>query len=815
MSEKLFDKIENINIVDEMQTSYIDYAMSVIVGRALPDVRDGLKPVHRRILYSMDEIGMGADKPYKKSARLVGDVLGKYHPHGDTAVYDAMVRMAQDFSTRYPLVDGHGNFGSVDGDSAAAMRYTEARMTKLAAELLRDIEKNTVNFGPNFDESLKEPQVLPAKFPNLLVNGSSGIAVGMATNIPPHNLGEVTDALCALIDNPDITIEGLMKHIKGPDFPTGGIILGKAEVKRAYETGRGHIKVRACTEIEEDIGRGRSRIVITELPYQVNKAKLVEKIAELVKDKRIEGIADIRDESNREGMHVAIDIKRDFSPQIVLNLLFKYTQMQETFGVIMLALVDNVPRVLNLKEVMYYYLEHQKEIIVRRTKFDLEKAEERAHILEGLRIALENIDEVIDIIKKSKDGATAKARLMERFVLSDRQAQAILDMRLQRLTELETEKIENEYNELMRLIDELTMLLGSEALILDVIKRELLEIKSKYNNPRRTAFEINYEEFSMDDFVETEDIVITLTHVGYIKRISADTYSAQKRGGKGITALSTRDNDFIQNLFTCTTKHYLLFFTNKGRVYRLKAYEIPEASRTARGMAIVNILQMQPDEKIAEVFPVENFDEGQYLVMATAKGMVKKTSLSEYDTSRKTGIIAITLDDDDELISVRMTTGEDEIVLGTKKGYAIRFSEGEVRGVGRAAKGVRGIHLRKEDSVIGMDIADDTKAVLCVSINGYGKVTPIKMYRKQNRAGKGILTYNVTEKTGELVGFNMISKEEDLMMINNQGIAIRLEAKQISSTGRAAQGVRLQRLGEGEKVVSIAKMIPAENEEEE
>lgn len=814
MSEKLFDKVEDINIVDEMQTSYIDYAMSVIVGRALPDVRDGLKPVHRRILYSMDEIGMGADKPYKKSARLVGDVLGKYHPHGDTAVYDAMVRMAQDFATRYPLVDGHGNFGSVDGDSAAAMRYTEARMTKLAAELLRDIEKNTVDFGPNFDESLQEPLVLPAKFPNLLVNGSSGIAVGMATNIPPHNLGEVIDAMCVLIDHPDVTIEKLMKYIKGPDFPTGGIILGKSEVKRAYETGRGHIKVRARTEIEEDIGRGRSRIVITELPYQVNKAKLVEKIADLVKEKKIEGIADIRDESNREGTHVAIDIKRDFSPQIVLNLLFKYTQMQETFGVIMLALVDNVPRVLKLKEVMHYYLEHQKEVIVRRTKYDLEKAEDRAHILEGLRVALENIDEVIDIIKKSKDGAVAKTRLMERFALSDKQAQAILDMRLQRLTELETEKIENEYNELMRFIDEMTMLLGSEALVLNVIKTELLEIKKRYNNPRRTTFEADYEELSMDDFIETEDIVITLTHVGYIKRISADTYSAQKRGGKGITALSTRENDFVQNLFTCTTKHFLLFFTNKGRVYRLKAYEIPEASRTARGMAIVNLLQMQPGEKITEVFPVENFDEGQFLVMATAKGTVKKTSLHEYDTSRKTGIIALTLDEDDELISVRMTTGKDEIVLGTKNGYAIRFSEEEVRHVGRAAKGVRGIHLRKGDSVIGMDIADDEKAVLCVSVNGYGKVTPIKMYRKQSRAGKGMLTYQVTEKTGELAGFNMISKEEDLMMINNQGIAIRLEAKQISSTGRATQGVRLQRLAADEKVVTIAKMVPAEIDEE-
>lgn len=813
MTDKLYDNIQEINIVDEMKASYIDYAMSVIVGRALPDVRDGLKPVHRRIMYAMDELGMGPDKAYKKSARLVGDVLGKYHPHGDTSVYDAMVRMAQDFAIRYPLVDGHGNFGSIDGDSAAAMRYTEARMAKLASEMLKDIDKNTVDFVPNFDESLQEPSVLPAKFPNLLVNGSSGIAVGMATNIPPHNLGEVIDGICCLIDNPDAEIEDLMKFIKGPDFPTGGTILGKGGIYSAYKTGRGHLKIRAKTTIEEDIGRGKSRIIITEIPYQVNKAKLVEKIAELVKDKKIEGIADIRDESNREGMHIAIDLKRDVSPQIVLNLLYKNTQMQETFGVIMLALVDNQPRVLNLKEVMHYYIEHQKEIIIRRTKYDLEKAEERAHILEGLRIALENIDEVVEIIKTSKDGAQAKTRLIERFLLSDKQAQAILDMRLQRLTALETEKIENEYQQLLKLIDDLTMLLGSERLILNVIKDELKTIREKFSDDRRTDFENDYEEFSMDDFIEKEDIVITLTHVGYIKRISADTYSAQKRGGKGITALSTRENDFIQNLFTTSTKHYLLFFTNKGRVYRLKAYEIPEATRTARGMAIVNLLQMQPDEKITEVFPVESFEEGLYLLMSTAKGLIKKTSLQEYDTSRKTGIIGINLDEEDELISVRMTNGSDEIVMGTKNGYAIRFSEEEVRSIGRSAKGVRGINLRKDDSVIGMDIADDNKYVLCVSENGYGKLTAIKHYRTQSRAGKGMLTYNVTQKTGELVGFNIISKEEDLMMINNQGIAIRLEAKQISSMGRAAQGVRLQKLKDDEKVLTIAKMVAAEDEE--
>jgi DNA gyrase subunit A len=802
----------DVNIVDEMRTSYIDYAMSVIVGRALPDVRDGLKPVHRRILYSMDEIGMGPDKPYKKSARLVGDVLGKYHPHGDSAVYDAMVRMAQDFSIRYPLVDGHGNFGSVDGDSAAAMRYTEARMTRLAAEMMKDIEKNTVNFVPNFDDSLKEPAVLPSKFPNLLVNGSSGIAVGMATNIPPHNLGEVIDGLCLLIDKPDVKIEEIIKKIKGPDFPTGGIIMGKNGIYSAYKTGRGQIKMRAKTEIEED-KKGREKIVITQIPYQVNKAKLVEKIAELVKDKKIEGIADIRDESNREGMRIVIDLKKDISSQIILNLLFKYTQMQETFGVIMLALVDNEPKVLNIKEIMHYYIEHQKEIVIRRTKYDLEKAEERAHILEGLRIALENIDEVVEIIKKSKDVSEAKSRLMERFLLSDKQAQAILDMRLQRLTALETEKIENEYQQLLKLIDELTMLLGSEKLIYDLIKNELTEIKGKFNDKRKTSFAEDTEEFSMDDFIEKEDIVVTLTHVGYIKRISADTYSAQRRGGKGITALSTRENDFIQNLFTTSTKHYLLFFTNKGRVYRLKAYEIPEASRTARGMAIVNILQMQPGEKITEVFPVEKFEEGQYLIMATARGLIKKTSLNEYDTSRKTGIIGINLDEDDELIGVKMTNGKDEIVMGTKNGFAIRFGEDEVRAIGRSAKGVKGISLRKDDSVIGMDIADDKKYILCVSENGYGKLTAIKHYRKQSRAGKGIITYNITAKTGALVGFNSITKEEDLMMINNQGIAIRLEVKNISSMGRSAQGVRLQRLNDDEKVVTIAKMIAAEEED--
>jgi len=812
MSDKLFDNIQEVNIVDEMRTSYIDYAMSVIVGRALPDVRDGLKPVHRRILYSMDEIGMGPDKAYKKSARLVGDVLGKYHPHGDAAVYDAMVRMAQDFSIRYPMVDGHGNFGSIDGDSAAAMRYTEARMTRLAAEMLKDIDKNTVDFVPNFDDSLKEPSVLPAKFPNLLVNGSSGIAVGMATNIPPHNLGEVIDGLCLLIDNPDCEIEDLIKHIKGPDFPTGGMIMGKNGIYSSYRTGRGMIKMRAQTVIEED-KRGRERIVITEIPYQVNKARLVEKIADLVKEKKIEGISDIRDESNREGMRIAIDLKKDISSQIILNLLYKYTQMQETFGVILLALVNNEPKVLNLKEILYYYLEHQKEIIIRRTKYDLEKAEERAHILEGLRIALENIDEVVEIIKTSKDVSEARTRLMDRFGLSEKQSQAILDMRLQRLTALETEKIESEYKQLLKLIEELTMLLGSEKLILDVIKKELIEIKEKFNNKRRTVFADDAEEMTMDDFIEKEDIVITLTHVGYIKRISADTYSAQKRGGKGITALSTRENDFIQNLFTTSTKHFLLFFTNKGRVYRLKAYEIPEASRTARGMAIVNILQMQPDEKITEVFPVEKFEEGQYLLMATAKGLIKKTSLNEYDTSRKTGIIGINLDDDDELIGVKLTSGEDEVVMGTQNGYAIRFAEEEVRPIGRSAKGVKGISLRQNDTVIGMDIADDSKYILCVSENGYGKLTAIKHYRKQNRAGKGMLTYNITAKTGELVGFNSIGKEEDLMMINNQGIAIRLEVNNISSMGRAAQGVRLQRLKDDEKVVTIAKMIAAEEEE--
>ncbi|WP_213818626.1 DNA gyrase subunit A [Garciella nitratireducens] len=808
------NRVLQVNIEEEMEKSYIDYAMSVIVSRALPDVRDGLKPVHRRILYAMSELGLTPEKSYRKCARIVGDVLGKYHPHGDSAVYEALVRLAQDFSTRYPLVDGHGNFGSVDGDGAAAMRYTEAKMTKITQELLRDINKNTVNFSPNFDETLKEPEVLPSRFPNLLVNGSAGIAVGMATNIPPHNLGEIIDGIVEIIDHPEITIEQLMKKIKGPDFPTGGIILGKEGVKQAYTTGRGKVKVRAKANIEQ-MTNSKYRIIVTEIPYQVNKAKLIEKIAELVKDKKIEGISDLRDESDRHGMRIVVELKKDVNPNVVLNLLYKHTQMQETFGVIMLALVNNEPRILNLRQILDYYIEHQKEVIIRRTRFDLEKAQARAHILEGLRIALDHIDAVIDLIRNSKTVQIAKDGLIHQFKLSEKQAQAILDMRLQRLTGLEREKIEEEYHSLLETIKNLKEILESEYRILQVIREELLEVKEKYNDDRRTGFDIDASEIDIEDLIEQEDVIITLTHFGYIKRLPSNTYRSQKRGGKGVAALSTREDDFVEHLFMTSTHHYLLFFTNKGKVYRLKAFEIPEASRQARGTAIVNILQLDPGESIATVIPVKEFKENHYLIMTTKLGIIKKTELIEYDTSRRTGLVAISLKENDELINVRLTNGDGEVIIGTKKGYAIRFSEKDVRPTGRTSMGVKGIDLRDGDEVIGMDLALEDSYLLAVSENGFGKMTPVEEYRIQSRGGKGIITYNITSKTGDLVGIRVVQKEDEIMLMNNNGIVIRLEVKGISKMGRNTQGVTLMRAKEGEKIITAAKVYVSDESEED
>jgi len=801
-----FDRIKSINIEEEMKTSYIDYAMSVIIGRALPDVRDGLKPVHRRIIYAMSQLGLTPDKTFRKSARIVGDVLGKYHPHGDSSVYDAMVRMAQEWSIRYLIVNGQGNFGSVDGDSAAAMRYTEAKMGKIAAELLRDINKETVDFVPNFDESETEPSVLPSKYPNLLVNGSSGIAVGMATNIPPHNLGEIIDGTIAFIDDPEITIDELMKHVKGPDFPTAGIVLGKSGIKSAYRTGRGRIKVRGKVDVVTT-KKGKKQIVITEIPYMVNKSKLVEKIAELVKEKKIEGISDLRDESDlKKGMSIIIDLKRDANETIILNQLYKHTQLQETFGVIMLALVNNEPKVLNLKEILFHYIEHQKEIITRRTIFDLKKAEARAHILEGLKIALDHIDEVIKLIRAAADGKVAKEQLVLRFSLSEIQAQAILDMRLQRLTGLEREKIEEEYKELMITIAKLKAILGDGQLVLNIIKEELIEIKEKYGDKRRTNFDIDVEDFEIEDLIEEEEVVITMTHIGYVKRITADNYRSQKRGGKGITALSTRENDFVEHLFTTTTHHYLMFFTNLGKVYRLKAFEIPEGGRTARGTAIVNLLPLEAGEQIATMIPVKEFTADKCLIMATKQGIIKKTDLTEYDTSRKNGIIAINLREGDELINVRLVEQDEEIVMGTQCGYAIRFSSEEVRPISRTSIGVRGIDLRADDVVVGMDIVKKELFVLCVSENGYGKLSASDLYRPQKRGGKGVQTYKVTKKTGQLVGFCVISREGEIMMINNQGVVIKLGGNDITAVGRNTQGVRLMKLKPEESIATISKV---------
>lgn len=799
------NRILPIEIAEEMKKSYIDYSMSVIVGRALPDVRDGLKPVHRRILYSMNELNLTPDKPYRKSARIVGDVLGKYHPHGDSAVYLAMVRMAQDFATRGLLVDGHGNFGSVDGDSPAAMRYTEAKMTKLSLELLRDIEKETVDFEPNFDGTLKEPSVLPSRYPNLLVNGSNGIAVGMATSIPPHNLGEVIDATVHLIDNEECSVEDLMQFIKGPDFPTAALIMGKENIAEAYRTGRGKVKVRARAVIEE-LPKGKQQIVVTEIPYQVNKAKLVERIAELVKDKKIEGISDLRDESNRNGMRIVIELKRDVNANIVLNNLYKHSQMEDTFSVIMLALVNGQPKVLNLKQILYHYVQHQKDVVTRRTKFELNKAEARAHILEGLRIALDNIDAVISLIRASKTTQEAKAGLIEKFGLTDIQAQAILDMRLQRLTGLERDKIEAEYEELIKKINRLKEILANERLLLNVIKEEMLIIKENYADERRTEIRHAEGEIDMRDLIDDEEIAITLTHFGYIKRLPADTYKSQKRGGRGISALTTREEDFVKHLVSTTTHSRLLFFTNKGRVFRLNAYEIPEGKRQAKGTAIVNLLQLGPNEKIATLLAIDEKDENKYLLLATKNGIVKKTNCEEFKNINKSGLIAIGLREDDELIGVKVTDGNKDVLLVTKEGMSIRFDENDIRPMGRTAMGVKGITLSNEDKVVSMSLCEEGTDVLVVSENGFGKRTDINEYRTQIRAGKGIKTYNIAEKTGKLVGAEMVNEDDEMMIINSDGVLIRLRVNEISLFGRVTSGVKLMKTDDEVNVVSISKI---------
>ena len=806
-------KIIERNIETEMKTSYIDYAMSVIVSRALPDVRDGLKPVHRRILYAMYEDGITSDKPFRKSANTVGSVLGRYHPHGDASVYDAMVRMAQDFSLRYPLIDGHGNFGSVDGDSAAAMRYTEARMSKISETMLEDIEKNTVDFMPNYDDRLQEPQVLPSKIPTLLINGSSGIAVGMATNIPPHNLTEVINGIIKIIDDDNVTDEQLMGIIKGPDFPTEGLILGREGIKEAYTTGKGKITMRAEAEIEEMSGN-KQRIIVKSLPYQVNKAKLVENIANLVKEKRVEGISEVRDESDREEkVRVVIELKRDVNAQVILNQLFKFTQMQETFGVIMLALVNGEPKILTLRQCLDNYIDHRKSVILRRTQFDLDKALARAHILEGLKIALDNIDEVIEIIRNSYDDA--KERLMERFGFSDIQAQAILDMRLKTLSGLQREKIEEEYAELMKLIEHLRAILASDKLVYDIIKEELLEIKDKYGDERKTKIVAAEGEFEVEDLIKEEQCVVALTHFGYIKRMPIDTYKSQKRGGKGITGIATREEDFVKQIFTASTHDTILFFSNKGKVYRLRGYEIPEAGRTAKGTAIVNLLMLDGGEKISAVIPIANFAEGKYLLMGTKNGIIKKTALNEYMSVRKSGLIGITLKENDELIDVRLTDGEDNVVLVTYKGMCITFDEKDVRPMGRVSQGVIGIKLDEDDLVIGMEsIIQGSKAtLLAITENGFGKRTELDEYRVQTRGGKGVITYKVTPKTGNLVGIRIATDDEDVMLITDTGTIIRLNVSDISILGRSTQGVTLMRTNEG-KVVSI-ETIPMDEKAED
>ena len=797
-------KVIPIDINEEMQRCYIDYSMSVIVGRALPDVRDGLKPVHRRILYSLHELGIFPDKGYRKCARIVGDVLGKYHPHGDSSVYDALVRMAQDFSMRYMLVDGHGNFGSVDGDSPAAMRYTEAKMNKIAVEMLRDINKDTVEFGPNFDGEEKEPMVLPSRFPNLLVNGSSGIAVGMATNIPPHNLGEVIDGTIMLIDNPDSTVAELMTVIKGPDFPTAATIMGKSGIRAAYETGKGKITVRAKAEIEEE--NSRHRIIVTEIPYQVNKAKLIESIADLVKDKKIVGISDLRDESDREGMRIVIELKKDANPNVILNLLYKHTKMQDTFGVIMLALVNNQPQILNLKQILEHYIAHQKDVITRRTIFDLNKAKARAHILEGLIIALDHIDEVISIIRNSETSEIAKNTLIEKFGLSEKQAVAILEMKLRRLTGLERDKIEDEYKELIKQIEYLTSILESEEKLLGVIKDELLEIKNKYNDERRTHIEEVVNDIDIEDLIQEEEVTVTLTRAGYIKRISSDTYSAQRRGGKGIQAMTTKEDDYVEHVMVTSTHSDVLFFTNRGRVYKLRAYRIPEAGRTAKGTNIVNLIAIEPDERIETILTVKDDVREGFLFMGTKQGLVKKTPLEEFKNLRKNGLIAINLREGDELLKVKITRGDADIIMITQNGYAIKFNEKSVRPMGRTASGVRAISLKDDDIAVCMDIAVKGEEVLVISENGFGKRTPIEQYKIQRRNGVGLITYKISEKTGKLAGATICKPDDELMLINSSGIAIRINVSDISVTSRAAMGVTLMRTNEEEKVVAITKI---------
>ena len=818
MEDTIFDKVEEIDLEKKMKESYIDYAMSVIASRALPDVRDGLKPVQRRILYSMIELNNGPDKPHRKCARIVGDTMGKYHPHGDSSIYGALVNMAQDWSTRYPLVDGHGNFGSVDGDGAAAMRYTEARLSKISMELTADINKNTVDFEPNFDETEKEPVVLPARFPNLLVNGTSGIAVGMATNIPPHNLREVIGAVVKIIDdqleNKETSIEDIMKIVKGPDFPTGATILGTRGINEAYRTGRGKIVVRAVSNIET-MANGKSRIIVTELPYMVNKARLISKIADLVKEKRVDGIVDLSDQSSREGMRICIELRRDANANVILNQLYKHTQLQDTFGVIMLALVNGEPKVLNLRDMLGYYLKHQEEVITRRTQYELNKAEERAHILQGLLIALDHIDEVISIIRGSQTVQIAKAELMEKFQLSDAQAQAIVDMRLRALTGLEREKLEKEYEELMKRIGELKAILADRHLLLGVIKEEILAISEKYGDERRTHIGFDVYDISTEDLIPREDVVITMTKLGYIKRMTSDTFKSQNRGGRGIKGMQTLDEDYVEELFLCSTHHYIMFFTNKGRVYRLKGYEIPEAGRTARGTAIINLLQLQPEEKITAVIPIKEYEEGKYLFMATKKGLVKKTPIMDYANVRKTGLAAITLREDDELIEVKTTDNEKDILLITKYGQCIRFHETDVRPTGRTSMGVRGMNLSDQDEIIGMQLNTQGDYLLIVSEKGMGKLTDMNEFTSQNRGGKGIRCYKIIEKTGNVVGVKAVNEDDEIMIINTEGIIIRTECTGISKLGRITSGVKLINLDDNVSVASIAKVRKTEDNGEE
>ncbi|MBI4003802.1 MAG: DNA gyrase subunit A [Candidatus Omnitrophica bacterium] len=809
----LGEKIVPRDIEEEIKDSYLSYAMSVIVGRALPDVRDGLKPVHRRILYAMQELGLEPGKPYKKCARIVGDTLGRYHPHGDIAVYDTLVRMVQDFSLRYPLIDGQGNWGSVDGDAAAAMRYTEARLAHIAMELLSDIDKDTVDFGPNFDGSLKEPKILPAKLPNLLVNGSSGIAVGMATNIPPHNLSEVVDALCVLIDDPEIELAKLMRHVQGPDFPTGAIICGRGGIKDAYQTGRGSLRIRSKAQVEQLKGN-RQAVIITELPYQVNKANLIESIAQLVQDKKLEGISDLRDESDKEGMRVVIELKRDANDQVVLNQLFKHTTMESAFGIIMLSLVDGRPRVLGLKPMLQAFVDYRREVVIRRTKFELTRAKDRAHILEGLKKALSHLDAIIKTIKASKSPVEAKEALVKKFDFSEKQAQAILEMQLQRLTALERDKIEAEYLELIKKIEYYESLLKSEKKVLELIKEELQELKKRFGDERRTEILGEVKDFKIEDLIAEEDVVITISHAGYIKRIPVSSYRKQKRGGVGVTAMETKEEDFVEHLFVASTHETLLFFTNLGRCYWIKVHEVPQASRYAKGTAIVNLLSLQKDERLSTFVAVKSFDPGQFLVMATKQGTIKKTALEDYSNQRKAGIIAITLEKGDELIEAEITDGKRELLLITQQGKAIRFPEEQAREVGRSARGVRGIRLGKGDAVITMVLAKPDAELLTVTTLGFGKRSPVDEYRLQSRGGKGIINIKVTSKNGQVVGAKTVTEQDEVMLITHEGMMVRSSVKDVRSTGRAAQGVRLIHIKGKDRVASVAAVVPKEKEEE-